>query len=237
MSIGVRTHGERPMTPYKVALSIQELINETGDDLKKIGNRLKVTPDTCKMFLAILDMPPDWWDILRFGTADGSGRLPFSMASKVAPKFKKGEIIEDDLDLLKGAAVHPTTPALRDDINNIISCYSTNPDKSIQDCIKEIMNLVPDKISSFIIITDIDPKFVEKIKKTDDTNVNQLLIKILSKYFPEKSIENIRIKNEIFIQLFLNEVGHKSFYALAEKKGLLPKEVINDLLDEEISNG
>jgi hypothetical protein len=236
MSIGTKTHGDRPLTPVEVAIGIQELQKETGETLENIARRLAVDKSTCNMFLAILDLPKDWHDIWRFGKADESGRLPFSMASKIAPKFKKNLLSKNDLDLLKGAAMDPKIPARRDDIHNIITCISKNPGKTVAKCIEEIMNLVPERIPGFVFITDINPEFVIDLKtRSNETqkSVKEIIKEIFSRYFPVNSVEDLRIKEERYIQILFNEEGHNYLYNLAEKEKLPLKNVINYIFEKE----
>lgn len=236
MSIGTRYHGERPMTPAEVAIAIRELQEATKEPLEKTARRLNVHKDTCSMFLAILDLPEDWHNIWKFGQADESGRLPFSMASKLAPKFKKNQISKNDLDLLKGAALDPKTPARRDDISNILSCLSKNPGRTLEECMKEIMNLIPERIPGYVFITDINPEFVSKLKSRSvkiGKPVKDVVLDIFSHYFSDNTIEDLRIKNDQYIQILFNEEGHKTLYKLAVKYKVVLKNLINHILTRE----
>ncbi len=180
LSVGTHTYGNRPMTSVEVALAMRELMDETSETLEGMARRLQVHVDTCRMFLSILDLPKDWWGILYFGQTGSSGSLPFSIAHKLGPKFKSGKLTRDDLDMLKGATLDPKKPARRDDITNILSYQSKNPDKTMEECIRAIMNLTPDKISSYVVITDIDPKFLESAFSKP---AEEIVLKTLGKYF------------------------------------------------------
>lgn len=236
MSIGTKTHGERPLTPVEVAFGIRDLQEETGEKLEKIAERLKVHQDTCKMFLAILDLPEDWYDIWRFGKADESGRLPFSMASKIAPKLKNKTLSKSDLDILKGAALDTKSPARRDDISNILSCIMKNPESNVEKCCTEIMNLKPEKIPGFVFITDINPEFVIELNERSlkiGKSVKEILLDIFSSYFPTRSMEDLRIKNDQYIQIVFNKEGHDTLYKLSEIEKTPLKKLINHILAKE----
>jgi len=236
MSIGTKSHGDRPLTPVEVARAIQDLQKETKEPLEKIADRLGVHKDTCNMFLSILDLPNDWHDIWRFGQADESGRLPFSMASRLAPKFKKNLLSKNDLDLLKGAALDPKMPARRDDVSNILTCISKNPEKTLEKCFEEIMNLIPERIPAFVFITDIKPEFVAELKSRSEKigkPVKEIILEIFSHYFPTNSVEDLRIKNEQYIQILFNEEGHNALYKLAEDEGTVLKNLINHIFIKE----
>ncbi len=230
LSIGTRTYDDRPMTPAEVALGIQEFADETGETLESIAKRLQVHTDTCRMFLSILDLPKDWWGIWHFGQTKSSGHLPFSMAHKLGPKFKSGKLTKGDLDLLKGAALDPKKPARRDDITNILSYYSKNPQKTLSECITDIMNLTPEKISSYVIITDIDQKFLKSIAVE---SARATILKMLGKYFDD-SIEDLRITNDSHLLILFNERGHDLFYKLAKKENISTKNLVNYLCMREM---
>ena len=229
LSIGTRTHNNRPMTPVEVALAIREFADETGSTMDNIAKRLGVHTDTCRMFLAILDLPKDWWGIWHFGSADSSGLLPFSMASKLSSRFKNNKLTKDDLDLLKGAALNPKKPARRDDITNILSYHSKNPNATMKSSIKDIMNLIPEKISSYVIITDIDLKFL----KPDAESARKYILKTLEKYFVNKSVEDLRIKGESHLLILFNKEGYDRFYELARKENIPAKNLLNHLCSKE----
>ena len=229
LSVGTLTHDNRPMTPVEVAFAIREFVDETGEGLPNIAKRLGVTVDTCKMFLAILDLPKDWHGIWHFGRSDSSRSLPFSMAGKIAPKFKNGNLTKNDLDMLKGAALDPEKPARRDDITNILAYHSKNPEKTLQDCIKTIMNLTPEKISSYVVITDINPKFL----KPDDQHTRNSVLDMLKKYFPNGSVEDLRIKDGSHLMILFDEQGYDKFYEMARRRNIPAKNLINYLRSEE----
>ena len=230
LSVGTRTYNNRPMTPVEVALAIKEFADETGSTMNNIAKRLGVNTSTCRMFLAILDLPKDWWGVWHFGSADSSGLLPFSMASKLSSRFKNNELTKDDLDLLKGAAMDPKKPARRDDITNILSYHSKNPNTTLKSAIKDIMNLTPEKVSSHVIITDIASKFL----KPDAESARKSILKTLEKYFVNKSIEDLRIKGKAHLLILFNEEGYDRFYELARKENIPAKNLVNHLCSEEI---
>lgn len=211
------------MTPTEVAVAMREFAAETGETVDGIARRLRVHPDTCRMFFAILDLPPDWRGIWHFGQADSSGRLPFSMAGMMSARFVDGTLSKNDLDLLKGAALDPDRPARRDDIANILSCRFKNPDKPISKCIKEIMGLTPRRISSYVIITDIDPTLVA---------AKDSVAGALSARLPKGSVKDLRIRDGKHVQILLTRAGYDGFYGLADQMDVKPKDLVKTLCSE-----
>ena len=200
--------------------------------------RLHVTIDTCNLFLSFLDLPRELVGIFHFGPADGSGRMPFSLAKWIAPNLKGNKLTKDHVDLLKGAMLDPDKPARRDDIIAIITCMTKNPEKSGKQCIQEIMNMTPEIIRGYLVITDIDPEIVLEIRKESKKSGMQehnILLSKLSKHFSENSIDGVRIKNGKFIQISFNATGHHEFYDMAKKENTSANELVNHILSKEVT--
>ena len=238
-SIGTHTHGERPLTPIQVAYAIKDLKEASGDSLGYIAKkRLHVTPDTCNLFLSFLDLPRELVGMFHFGPADGSGRMPFSLAKWIAPSLKDNKLTKNHVDLLKGAMLDPEKPATRDDIIAMINCMTKNPEKSGKQCIQEIMNMTPEIVRGYLVITDIDPEIVLEIRKESKKSgmqEHEVLLSKLSKHFSENSIDGVRIKNDKFIQISFDENGHGEFYDMANKEDISANELINHILSKEVT--
>ena len=238
-SIGTHTHGKRPMTPIEVAVAIKDLEEASGDSLKNIANkRLHVTVDTCNLFLPFLDLPPELVGMFHFGSADGSGRMPFSLVRWIAPNLKNNKLTTDQVDLLKGAMLDPDKSATRDDIIAIIRCMTENPEKSGKQCIREIMNMTPVIVRGYLIITDIDPEIVLETRKEGEKygkREHDVLLLKISKYFSKNSVKGVRIKNDKFVQISLDENGHKEFYNMAKKENVSANDLVNHILSKEVT--
>lgn len=235
LSIGTRMR-QRPMTPAEVAVAIEEFAAETGEPIEKVARRLGVRADTCRMFLAILDLPKDWWGLWHFGQADSSGRLPFSMAGKLGNRFKNGKLAKDDLDMLKGAALDSKRPMRRDDLTNILAYKAKNPEKTLERCITDVMNLTPERITSYVVITDIDPGFLAKIGK-NDSSIKDAITAMLERNFSDGVVADLRIKDDIYLHILLDKKGHDEFYALAKRRNVPASCLINHLCSEEFTHG
>lgn len=239
-SIGVGTHGERPMTPIEVAYAIEDLKNATGDSIKDIArNRLHVDPSTCRLFLSLLDLPPEWSGMFHYGSADSSGRIPLSLACRIAPKFKNNKLTKRQVDLLKSAMLDSNESAKRDDIIAVITCIANHPEKSTEQCIRDIMNLTPKIIRGYVVITDIDSDFVSKIRKectNSDMTEQEILLLKLSKHFSKNSINGVKIKNDKFVQISFDKKGYAEFYSMAKKKGVSANSLVDHILSKEVED-
>ena len=176
--------------------------------------------------------------MFHFGPADGSGRMPFSLAKWIAPSLKDNKLTKNHVDLLKGAMLDPEKPATRDDIIAMINCMTKNPEKSGKQCIQEIMNMTPEIVRGYLVITDIDPEIVLEIRKESKKSgmqEHEVLLSKLSKHFSENSIDGVRIKNDKFIQISFDENGHGEFYDMANKEDISANELINHILSKEVT--
>lgn len=240
-SIGVRTHGERPMTPIEVAHAIEDLKKATGDSLKDIAkNRLHVNPSTCRMFLSLLDIP-ELSGMFHYGPADNSGRIPLTLAYRIAPKFKNNKLTKHQIDLLKDAMLNSNEPARRDDIIAVLACMKNHPEKSIEECIREIMNVTPKIIHGYVVITDISSSFVSTIRKkciNSSMLEQEILLSKLSKHFSKNSVNEAKIKNDKFVQISFDKSGYNEFYSMAKKEDVSANNLVDYILSKEIeANG
>ena len=233
-SIGTHTHGERPLTPIQVAYAINDLKEASGDSLGNIAKkRLHVNLTTCELFLSFLDLPQEMVGMFHYGQADGSGRMPFSLAKWIAPNLKDNKLTKDKVDLLKGAMLDSDKPATRDDIIAVITCMKKHPEKSGKQCIQEIMNMTPEIVRGYLVITDIDPNIVSDIRKEckiSSLSEHDTLLSKLSKHFSENSIGGVRVKDDKFIQISFDEKGHEEFYDMAKKENKSANDLVNHIL-------
>lgn len=236
-SIGTHEKGVRPLTPIQVAYALNDLKKDSGDSLVNIAKkRLHVDPSTCGLFLPLLDLPLELVGMFHYGKVDGSGRMPFSLGRWIAPRLKNNKLTKDHVDLLKGAMLDPDKTATRDDIIAVITCMTKNPDKSGKQCIQEIMNMTPEIIHGYLVITDIDKDIVLEIRnqsKKLDVPESEVLLSKLSKHFSENSINAVRIKDDKFIQISLNKTGHEEFYNMAKNEDVSANDLVNHILNKE----
>ena len=164
--------------------------------------------------------------------------MPFSLAKWIAPNLKDNKLTKDQVDLLKGAMLDPDKPATRDDIIAVIFCMTKNPEKSGKQCIQEIMNLTPEIVRGYLVITDIDPEIVSDIRKEGEKSgmpEQDVILSKLSKYFSEHSIDGVRVKDDKFIQISFDEKGHGEFYDMAKKEDISANDLVNNILSKEMT--
>ena len=229
-SVGSGTRGDRVMTPAEAALAIRDLMRETGETVSGMARRLHVHEDTCRAILSILDLPREWRGMWRYGRADGSGRLPFSMAAKLGPAYRTGRITKEELDMLKEAALDRDRPARCEDISGILSYHHRNPGKAMSECIAAIMSLAPDRAPQYVIITDISGALLARMSGSGGTPgdaIRGVLSEVLG-----GEVQAVRVKDGKFAHIMLDKAAREGFYALAARKGLPAKDLVNRLCSE-----
>lgn len=224
LSTGSRARGmERPMRPVEVALAIRDLCEETGEPPGGAARRLNIHEDTCRMFLSILDMPEDWWGVWGFGgggTDGAGGILPVSLARSIGSRFKAGTLTLDDMNLLKGAILDPEQPARRDDVTAMLSCHRINPGKPMEECITEIMNLRPVRITSYVVTAGVDAGTVRGSDAAASARG------VLEAHLPPGSLEDVRIPRggtrdgRIMLLLLLSKDGYDALVGAAKRGGV-----------------
>lgn len=248
-SVGTRD-SKRPMIPYDAAKAIKKLIN----DIKKIhmaennvqvsnnkaiidaSKRLGIAQPTCQEFLQILKMPSSWRGVLAFNGDRSSGRLPFTIVRKLAPRYESGKLSEDDLSLLMSVAVNQN--ATRDEIENIVVYKDKNESLSLSECVKHIMNLTPIVIKGFVTIADVDPALLKKASRVFKMNEDKAAQVLLMKHLGKKTVKGVQIKRKSHIQIVFNdEEGSNKFYDMAEKYAVSPNDLVNYILSIETGDG
>lgn len=248
-SVGTRD-SKRPMIPYDAARTIKKLIN----DIKKIhmaenngqvsnnkavidaAKRLGITQSTCQEFLQILKMPSNWRGVLAFNGDRGSGRLPFTIVRKLAPRYESHKLSEANLSLLMSVAVNQN--ATRDDIENIVIYRDKNESLSLEECVKHIMNLTPIVIKGFVTIADVDPALLKKASEVFKMNEDKAVQVLLMKHLGKRAVKGVQIKRKSYIQIvFSDEEASNKFYNTAEKYEVSPNDLVNHILSIETGDG
>lgn len=249
MSVGTGS-SNRPMNPYDAARAIKELIEDiknvhkaktdkylsNSKAVEDAARRLGITTSTCQEFLHVLKMPPSWRGVLAFRGNRRDGRLPFTIARKLAPRYKSGKLSEDDLNLLMSVAVNQN--ATRDDIEDIVIYKDKNKSLQLTECVKHIMNLTPIIIKGFVTITDVNPALLRKVKSVQDITGAKAVQTLLIKQLGGNAIKDVQIKHKSYAQIvFSDKSGSDEFYNLAKKHTTSPNNLINSLLLSEIGDG
>lgn len=246
MSVGTR-NSDRPMIPYDAAKTIKSLIGDiknshnvknntqlsNGKAVESASKRLGIAVPTCQEFLQVLKMPANWRGVLAFHGNRTDGRLPFTIARKLAPRYEKGKLSKDDLDLLMSVAVNQN--ATRDDIEDIVIYKDKNESLSLEECVKHIMNLTPVIIRGFVTIADVNPDLLKKTKTKLGVSESNAVKVLLIKHLGKEAIKDVQIKHEFYVQIVFNDKrGSDEFYNMAESYEVSPNDLVNHILSTDI---
>ena len=225
------SHFDRPLTPIEVAKEIKKLQTELSDNKNELNKRLSLSPSIIADFLRLLKLPKQIQDIIVWGRPNkDSGEISFTAARHIA-KFN------DKKDILKVVGtIHSLPKSITSkEVQNIISIRQTNPDKPIEQCIKETLDVSrPKLLEYYIFISGIKPIIVNMLHgmaSNQNTNLNDCAKTILMKTLPRKSIQSINIHND-YLRVTLTKEGIDYIHRYADSFELSRKDVFNDIFEK-----
>jgi hypothetical protein len=229
-SIG-RDHAEpRPLYPSQAAEYLSEMKKELDDPSNtKIAKRLGVSKSIVSDLLNILKAPSKYRDVWGWGRYKGA-RLPWSQFRRVCDFYEQKVISEEEFGMLVNGALNDQIPTSV--MEEIVYLKKKNPTKSFEDCCKEILNLIPEKIQSIIFIADLDSDIIKKIREQahkESKSIEEIAESVLSKYLGAENLKGVLIKNDKHIKIALNELGRKKLDEIASKENKLMIDLIDHL--------
>lgn len=229
-SIG-RDHAEpRPLSPIQVAEYMEEMKSELDDPSgKKTAARLGTSSSLVSDFTHMVNLPPKFHYVFGWGAYKG-GSIPWSVFRRAGPFLKNGTITQDDLWTVISGVLQERIPT--SSVEEILYLKKKNPEKTIDECCREILNLVPAKIKYVVFITNLDPSVKAGIQKTasdKDVSPNDLAESVLSKHLGKDDTEGVLIKGG-HIKIALTEQGRQNLDSVAKREKVPPTAVVNHLL-------
>ena len=206
---------------------MQEMMRELDDPSgTKIAKRLGISTSLVSDFMSFIRIPPQYHGMCTWGPPK-----PWSMFRRAGPFLDNGTITLEDLDLLcSGVAADKIPPS---SVEAILYLKRKNPSKTIKECCKEILNLIPEKIRYVVFIADLDPNAVDSLKQraTDESiSPDDLAESLLAQSLGRENVEGVLIKNDRYIKIALTEQGRRNLGDIAEKEGILLTNITNHLL-------
>ena len=233
-SVG-RDHAHpRPLPPIQVAKYLQEMKEALDDSSNtKTAERVGIKEVMINDFLSLLKLPSKYNDVWGF-SSDSDGKIPFSMFRRAGKFYEQKIISEEEFGMLVNGVLNDQINT--SSIEDILYLIKRNPTKSFENCCKEILNLIPERIKSIVFITDLDTIVVEKIR--DHARINSksdedVIELVLSKYLDDKNIEGVLLKNDKHLKIALNQEGRKKLDEIANKEKKLIIEIVNHLFLKE----
>ena len=227
MSIG-RDHAEpRPLFPFQVAEAIREMMRELDDPSgTETAKRLGVSTSLISDFVGILRTPPQYHSMYGWGSP-----VPWSAFRRAGPFLSDGTITREDFDLLASGVAADKIPASY--VEEILYLKRKNPSKTIKECCKEILNLIPEKVRYVVFISDLDPKVADNLKRRaadGSISPDDLAESSLARSLGRENIKGVLIKDGRYIKIALTEQGRRNLGDIAEKEGVLLTDITNHLL-------
>ncbi len=220
---------DRPLRPVEVAKELQNLLHDMNNDKNEVIKRLRLSIDMLNQFLRLLELPDEIQDMIMWGVSKTNESIGFSVATRLTYLKNKDDILKTVNAIM--IMPHPIT---KTEIKGIIQWKKRNPNKSIEECISNELDIKrTDIIEHFIFISGIDPELVKIIQKLSidkKQNLHDFTKFLLSKKFPPTSLKNSHMFDD-YIRLSLTKIGHASINEYSSYHNILRKNVINHMLE------
>lgn len=228
-SVG-KDHAEpRPLYPIQVAEYIEEMKAELGDSTgKETAKRLGISPSLVSDFTCMISLPEKLHYVFGWGPYKG-GSIPWSAFRRAGLFLRNGTITQDDLGVLVSGVQQEQIPASA--VEDVLYLKKKNPDKTMAECCREILNVIPVKITHIVFISDLDPdveKALQKAASGKAVSPDDVAESVLSKRLGDDT-EGVLIKNGQ-IKIALTEKGRKSLAYVAEEEKVVLADVVNHIL-------
>ena len=220
-------HAIRPLGPIETAKKIDEALIELNNDMSELEKRLPIKKDMIKRILKILKLPPEIHDIIIWGDLEkDTGEISFSAAMYLA------NLAHDDVLKVMDGVQKYSKPVTKEEIRMIVSLKTQNPEKPIEDCIVDVLNVSRvTVINHFLFISGIDNEIVKMLKNNanmQSTTINNIGLKILHKKFPKESVKSVNIRDD-HIRISLTQLGNNHIKSYARDHDILKKDIINHI--------
>lgn len=232
------SHSDRPLGPIETAEAIQEVLEELGNDTQELQSRLSLSSSMISAFARVLTLPENIKGIVSWGGSNHDmsrdGEISFSAAQQLARLKSTNDILR-----LVGTTLKMSRPVTKEEIKAIVALRRENPQKDIDDCIREVLDVTRTYVvQHFVFISGIDPRLVVRLKAMahkDGRELDELALGVLSGNFPRDSIKGIKVRDD-HVRVSMSEEGHKFIKSYAESHDLSKRSVLDHILSREIGN-
>ena len=249
-SIGRQHADPRPLSPIEVAVYMKEMQDDLSKEslqsseneiAKRLGCIKKIdgspNPTLVKDFLGMLERPSERYDLVwGWGSEEAVKlklKIAWSMCRRLGQYYGKKIITDEDYGMMVSGILEGKIPT--SDAIEILALKKKNPEKSFEDCCKEISNLVPEIITSTIFVADLGLDIITKIneKATNESkSVDEIIEPILSKYFEEDELEGFLLKSR-YIKIQFSEKGRKKLDEVCKKEKQTTGSIVNHIFTKE----
>ncbi len=221
----------RPLSPVVVARWLQEGEEELGS-AREVMKRIDLKKSMWDGFRNLLSINGDIENSIKWGSSKtDTMQIGFS-AARVISMFEPSEQA-----ILINAMWDHEEPFGHDLLRRIRSYYTSHPEESLDNAIKNITKLDrPQKTIISIFISGLDEKIYDKlvdISNGNNIHLDELARQILSEQLPENSVTNVKTRRN-FIRIVFSENGKKEFNKLAHSRSISKNDIINDIFERKM---
>ena len=221
----------RPLGPVDTALEISKVLKDLKGDRKELVKRLPISNEIIKQFLDLLKLPAEVQDMVTWGKSKPEiGSIGFSVASRIS-NFEP-----QDIRKIVGTILENPHPIKKDEIKGILSMKKYNPEKSIDECISEVLNVTrPHILHHFVFISGLKPNIAKNLKKSSvalNQNTHEFASSILRRIFPHESLQSIKVFEDC-VRILLSKDGRDYITKYSIFHGILRKDAINHIFESE----
>lgn len=236
---GMGAGRKRPLSPVQCAEYIQRLIDEEGESLEKIAERLNLGKqrdmsnmykprDTTQItsFLNLLKVSPKSRDLAGWLT-DEYPRIPFSVISQLST------MTPEDQDLIIQSILNSKDKKRtlgKEDVKKIKKWRNENPNLSIRECIAKVLQLKPVTVVTHMVVVEIHGKLRQFIESNPD--YEEMLLNMLRKGM-EGEFHDIDAGKSV-MAISMDEKAYKAFYEHQYKKGSSYTKFLDGFLESRI---
>ena len=223
----------RPLNPVRVAKEIKVLLEDLGGDQHELIRRLPIKQDMIKEFRLLLRLPPEMQDMIVWGKSKHeAGGIGFSVASRIASLDN-----QDDMRAMAGTVEYMPRPITKNEITGILRLKKDNPDKPINECLTEVLNVTrPVVISHYIFLSGLNPNIIKTMKQKayeSGVSIHEFASKILRSVFPEDSFKGAKVFSAS-IRLALTKHGSSFISEYSKSHDIPMQEVLTHMLGSEV---
>lgn len=236
---GLGAGRKRPLSPVQCAEYIQRLIDEEGESMEKVAERLNLGKqrnmsnmykprDTTQItsFLNLLKVSPKSRELAGWLT-DEYPHIPFSVISQLST------MTPEDQDLVIQSILNSKDKKRtlgKEDIKKIKKWRNKNPDMPIRECIEKVLQLKPVTIVTHVVVVEICDKLRLFIESSPD--YEQKLLSMLQNEVGGQ-FHDINVGKSV-MAISMNAEAFKTFYEQQYKKGSSYTKFLNSFLENKI---
>ena len=223
----------RPLSPIDVSKEINIMLKDLEGDEKELHRRLPITQDMTRQYNRLLRLPPEIQGMVIWGDSNhDTGEIGFSVATRIA-SLKN----QDDMRMMAGTITEMARPITTNEINEILSLKNNNPNKTLKECLEEVITAVRvTVITHYIFLSGLDPDIAKSLKmhaNNANEDVHKFTSKILSSIFPEGSFKSSKVFADC-IRLTLGKHGSDFISTYARSHNIPIQKVLNHMLDSKV---